>query len=97
MTQRLVHLAAQDWARFDGSLAVLGIDPLQLPPDRFLNAIYYWLVNGHSSDAVDKFNRRLWMPPKGVAPTRGPWSAEAETAAFQGFKKQFQSRRGGSA
>lgn len=32
---------------------------------------------------------RLWMPPKGVAPVAGPWTAEAESAAFDNLLNQL--------
>lgn len=84
MTSRLVGLLAREWSLFDGELASLGLDPLLLPPDRFFNLGYWWAVrNAQSQTDVDKFDRRLWMPPKGKAPEPGsPWSPEAETAAF---------------
>lgn len=83
MTLRLVGLARHEWASLDGEMASQSVDTWALPPDRFFNLIYWWATrNGDSAD-VEKFDRRLWMPPKGVAPAPGsPWSPEAETQAF---------------
>lgn len=97
MTQRLIGAIAtpEEWQRFDAAYASQGTDPLNLPPDRFLNAVYAYLVAGvdrHSQEgqtALRKFEARLWMPPAGVEVTEGPWSAAAETQAFQAFKKQI--------
>lgn len=84
MTQRLVSLVRKEWASFDGLLASRNIDPLAMPPDRMLNLAYWYATrNATDQDQIVKFDRHLWMPPKGVAPAPGsPWSPEAETAAF---------------
>lgn len=98
MTQRLVYLVAHDWSRFDGYLASQKIDPLRLPMDRFLSLAYWWAVKDAADpNAVTKFDMRLWMPPKGVVPTQGPWTPEAETAAFQGFKRSVNAGTASSA
>ena len=83
MTLRLVRLARQEWASLDGEMASLNVDPWYLPPDRFFNLIYWWATRHGDPDGIAKFDRRLWMPPKGVAPAPGsPWSPESETEAF---------------
>lgn len=90
MTHRLLGLARDDWASLDGQMASLNVDPLLLPPDRFLNLIYWWATHHAEEQAqVDKFDRQLWMPPKGKAAAPGsPWSPEAETAAFSALAAQ---------
>lgn len=82
MTERLVRLIRKEWVSFDGSSPS---DPLELPADRFLNKIYWWAIrHAQEQEDLDRFDRHLWIPPKGVrAPAGSPWSAEAETAAFQ--------------
>jgi hypothetical protein len=93
VTQRLLYTAKARWAAFDGWAAttMAGLDPLDLPLDRFLNLIYYWLVREAHEDEVAKFDTRLWRPPKGVKPAPGsPWSAERESAAFAGFASQVR-------
>lgn len=94
MTQRLLGSVQAHWTAFDGwSMTVLaGGDPLRLPLDRLLNLIYHWLTDGGDRDEVARFDRRLWMPPKGeAAPKNSPWSAEAETAAFKMFAAEVKS------
>ncbi|QGJ89447.1 hypothetical protein PBI_SMARTIES_43 [Microbacterium phage Smarties] len=58
-----------------------------MPFPAFLDFVYYMLTRNADDQAVEKFRRNLWMPPKGVAPdARSPWSPEAETAAFRAAK-----------
>lgn len=87
MTQRLVALASHYWASMDGLLASQSVDPLDLPPDRFLSVVYWWaLRNADDQREIAKFDRRLWRPPPGIAPAAGsPWSPEAENEAFGAF------------
>lgn len=92
MTDRLTSIAAHNWALFDGELASRGIDPLELPPVRFFSLVYYWAVGEASEEDKEKFDRRLFMPPAGVEPTVGPWTAEAETSAFQSFASQVKQK-----
>jgi hypothetical protein len=42
---RLVAFAGHYWEAFDGELASRQVDPLDLPVNRFLNAIYAFLLN----------------------------------------------------
>jgi hypothetical protein len=86
VTQRLIRLAREHWVTLDGDAALLGLDLLALPFDRFLNAVYRFATKDANPDAVRSFDARLWIPPRGVVPTRGPWSPEAETNAFLGLK-----------
>lgn len=88
MTARLINLVKQEWASFDGSSPS---DPFEMRPDRFLNKIYWWSIkNATEQSEIDKFNRRLWVPPPGVVPAPGsPWSAEAETASFGDLASAF--------
>ncbi|WKW87067.1 hypothetical protein SEA_NICOLE72_30 [Microbacterium phage Nicole72] len=58
-----------------------------LPVSSFLDFVWHMLTRNADDKAVEKFRRTLWMPPKGVvADARSPWSAEAETRAFQAVK-----------
>jgi hypothetical protein len=86
VTQKLLRIADEHWVTFDGPAALRGVDPLELPFDRFLNAVHHFAIKDGQPDAVRKFETRLWMPPPGVVATRGPWSAEAETQAFKALK-----------
>ena len=93
MTARLLGLLRENWTVIEGERdwANPGAgDLLELPIDRLLNLTYYWATRNGDEQAVRKFDARLWVPPKGVAPTEGPWSAEAETTAFKAFAKQVK-------
>jgi hypothetical protein len=91
VTLRLVGLAKREWAMLDGLMASKDVDPLAMPPDRFFSLVYWWAVKDAADQAaVDKFDRQLWRPPKGVAAPKGsPWSPEAETAAFASLASAF--------
>jgi hypothetical protein len=96
VTLRLVGLVRKEWASFDGDSVE---DPLLLPPDRFFNRVYWWAIkNATDQAALDKFNRQLWRPPKGMAaPAGSPWSPEAETAAFASLASAFGVQTTGTA
>ena len=72
----------------NGYAVANGLDDLRgMRFSAFLDFVYYMLTRNADQDAVAKFRRNLWMPPKGTAPDpRSPWSAEAETAAFRAAK-----------
>lgn len=59
---------------------------MSLTLDRFSNLVWYWATRNAEPQDIEKFRIQLWRPPKGVVPTRGPWSAEAETNAFRTLK-----------
>lgn len=64
-------------------------DLRSLSAGAFLDFGWYLLTRNAAPDAVEKFRRSLWMPPKGTAPdARSPWSPENETRAFQTLKAQ---------
>lgn len=66
-----------------------GVDPLALPIDRLLSLVYHLLIDGADEVERRKLDTRLYMPPKGVTPTQGPWAAEAETNALRAFSAQM--------
>jgi hypothetical protein len=86
VTQRLRAVAQKHWVTLDGEAAGRGFDLLQLPFDRFLNTVYRYATKGAGEIELAKYDQWLWMPPPGVVATRGPWSPEAETAAFRSLK-----------
>lgn len=100
MTIRLLRIVTDAWPDIDGHLALAsGIDPLELPIDRLLNLAWAWAIKPaeHADDPereIEAFRRRLWIPPPGVTPTAGPWTPEAETAAFGAFAAQVQQKPG---
>lgn len=65
---------------------------MELSIDRMLNLIYFWATrNAQDEQALAKFDRKLWMPPKGEeAPAESPWSAANETSAFKALKASLQ-------
>lgn len=87
VTLSLLDLAARHWASFDGWCR--DIDPWELPAHRMLSFIYHWATEGAEESQLQKFDRRLWMPPPGVEATEGPWSREAEMSAFRGLASQL--------
>lgn len=91
MTLRLLSYAEDHWVAIDGwSVTNGGMDPLDLPIDRFLNFIYWFIVRDGDPEEIEKFDIRLWRPPPGEVPDRGPWSAESETASFKAFSSQIK-------
>ena len=60
------------------------MDVRDLSLDRFCNLVWYFATYRGDEKDVEKFRIRLWRPDPGDEKpvTAGPWSAEAETAAF---------------
>jgi len=92
VTFRLLHLASENWTTLEGWATSRNTDLMDLPIDRMLNLIYFWATrNAPDERALAKFDRKLWMPPKGEeAPAESPWSAANETSAFQALKAALQ-------
>ena len=87
MTLRLLLLADQHWARFDGWAGARGVDAGDMPVSRFVHLVQYWATEGAESEAdLRQFEARLWMPPPGVVVDRGPWSPDAENKSFAALK-----------
>lgn len=87
MIARLGHLAVTNWMSLDGYAVAHGIDPKYQPIARFCAYVYHMVTRNGDEKGIAKFDSRLWMPPKGVAPdARSPWSAENETKSFQAVK-----------
>lgn len=93
MTVRLCALALDNWAILDGWAASRNMPPLkEMPLQRFANFVYWWATRNADEKEMRQFDIRLWRPPVGVVPMSGPWSAEAETAAFSSLKKAVGSK-----
>lgn len=93
MTARLLGLLRENWTVIEGETTLANPaapDLLELDIERLLNLAYFWATRHGDEAAIRKFDARLWLPPKGVAPTEGPWSAAAETTAFKAFAKQVR-------
>lgn len=66
-----------------------GMDPMELPPDRFFSLAYVWLLGERDEVEKAKFDAKLWLPEKGKAiPKESPWSPENESKAFAAFKAE---------
>lgn len=92
MTARLIDHAASTWSELTGWSLSRGItEPLtDLPLSRFEALVWWFVIKDAEPDDVERIRARLWQPPKGVAPKTGPWSAEAEMAAFSAVKAKLE-------
>lgn len=92
MTFRLLHLASENWPTLEGWATSRNTDLMELPIHRMLNLIYFWATrNAQDEQTLAKFDRKLWLPPKGAEPPKeSPWSAENETSAFKALKAALQ-------
>lgn len=87
MTLRLLGLAVEHWARFDGWATARGLDAAWLDLGRFCHLVGFWATEGAESEAdLRKFEAQLWRPPAGVVADRGPWSPQEENRAFGALK-----------
>lgn len=72
----------------DGLAVSLGLADLRtLPLGRFVNFIWWMITRNLQTEAdIEKIRAKVWMPPAGVEPVEGPWSAAAEMNAFASLK-----------
>jgi uncharacterized membrane protein YqaE (UPF0057 family) len=47
--------------------------------------VYYFATKGATPEEISNWEIKLFMPPLGVVPEEGPWTAEAEIAGFRGL------------
>lgn len=88
VVQRLVGTLDHYWTRFNGWAVAQGVSPLELHFDELLDLTYYWLIkDAGEEEEVEKFNSRLWMPPKKAKVTAAdsPWSDAATKASLAAF------------
>lgn len=52
-----------------------------------MNFVWWWATRSMEKKDRDSFEQRVFMPPKGVVPVKGPWTAEAETKGLMGLKR----------
>lgn len=63
---------------------------MELPLDRFVSMIYYYLVKDADQKQKEQFDAQLWIPPKGVEPEKGSvWDPEKEMESFSAAMTQF--------
>lgn len=88
MTGRLIAIAVESEKQIDGWAVAHNMPDLEDIPLRRLCNFIWWFVtrNAEKQADVDKFERRLWMPPPGEV-GMGPWAAEAEQAGLLSLKK----------
>ena len=66
-----------------------------MPLSRAMNFVWYMLTRNADDQARAKLRAKLWMPPKGVAPTKdSPWSPANETGAFGALRAQLGVKNG---
>lgn len=82
---RLIGAARADWPAFDGWAASRGVDPLDLPADRFCNLAYSYLTRDADARQRRDIDSRLDRPPTGadVEAHDTRWDPDAELAAFR--------------
>lgn len=64
----------------------------ELETDQLGDLVWYWATRNGETKDVEQFRLRLWRPdPKDIDKlvAAGPWSAEAEQAAFAKAKAAF--------
>jgi len=89
VTLRLAAHVLEHWREFDGWAAARGLpDPLTLRVARFINLVWFWMTDGADPAEVRKLEARVWVPPSGEV-ARGPWSADAEMAAFDALRSKL--------
>ena len=54
-----------------------------------MNLVWYWLMKDRDEKERHQIEARLHLPPVGVTPTTGPWSAEAEMNSFHKLKQSL--------
>lgn len=89
MTARFVGVVIERWDDFDGWAQTQGVSRIPaLPIDRFCHLVWFWMTqNAEKESDIDKMRSKLWRPPVGTVPTKGPWTPEAETASFMSLKR----------
>lgn len=55
-----------------------------------MNFMWHMLTRNSDKNEIANLRAKLWMPPKGVAPTpESPWSPENEMGAFGALRAQL--------
>lgn len=80
---RLLSASVGEWGSFDGWAASRGVDPVDLPLDRYCNLVYFWLTQNAPPEKREEVDEMLYRDAEGKpSEDSGPWAAEAELAAF---------------
>lgn len=86
MTQRLLCIALDNWADFNGDYHFAnGVSPMELHVSDLTDTIYYWCVRNMDEKERSRFDNDITIPPANIAPSEDDpmWSAEAEMALFR--------------
>lgn len=83
VVQRLFGIAGDRWAVIDGEAAFRGVNLLDLPLHRFLNAIYYWAIQ--RVEDAEQFHSVLYEPVAGEAVKVTAQDVKAELDDFAAF------------
>lgn len=86
---RLVSTVGVNFERMDGTAALAGIDPMDLPPHRFFNWAVAWFQERMNQRDFRSWEMQVNRPLPGRDPTSGVWSDEEMGAAFQTFQGEF--------
>jgi hypothetical protein len=92
---RLVAVAAANWAMLDGGTARRGVDLLALPLDRFLAAVYAWRIENATKEDREEFLRWLEAPPLTAYDAEDPDALEHEAESFLAVAGQLGAFGGG--
>src|SRR3546814_21097573 len=83
VTFRLLHLASENWPTLEGWATSRNTDLMELPIDRLLNLVYFWATrDAQDEQTLAKFDRKLWMPPKGEEPQIGRASCRERVCQY---------------
>lgn len=82
---RLISVAAEAWDLFEGKYTSQGIDPLQLSLRKFLNLIYFTLLEATAGDEgkAVKMKQELAAPLPGRAHKVSQQTIDSEMAMFK--------------
>ena len=91
---RLYSYAAAHWVDIDGDCVLRGVEPLLLPPNRFLNLLRHWFQQ--RVEDKDQWEQTLLvpLPTEPVRPTPTPLEAEMEAEGFAAFYAQVTGGKG---
>jgi hypothetical protein len=92
VAQRLYAIAEMHWAEIDAHY--LPVDLIRLPPHRFLNAVYAWVIARIDPQKVEEWLAQLQAPLPG-AEKKKPTQAqiEAEGADFMATMQMVKQQR----
>ena len=86
---RLFGIAGVYWREIDGESAGKGFDPLELPLNRFLNFIYYWLKSHVDPEKWESVEAEIFAPFTVGDPDAVPTEvAEEEMSLFNRFTRE---------